>query len=558
MKKFLSYCLAGPFIFIALLFSCVSTYASHIVGMDLFYTYVAGDTYKITVVAFGDCGSASAAAFATLPVSIPNICIYDGNTYVTTIALAIQAPDTGVEITPVCPGVATQCSDATSTIPGIKKFVYSANYTLPHTSSVWRFIFTGDMTAPTGSATGRAAAITNILPGTTTELIDTLNNAVHHNSNPLLTVVPTPFFCLNHNDGYNPGAVDPDGDSLSFFLVPGINGAATSGSAANCTPGPAVTYTGTFSGAAPLGVTAGSFSLNPVTGQILFFPNIIQRALVVYNIEEYRNDTLIGTCQREMTFLVQTCTNPPPGGILSSATAGTLVDSTDFKICSDVGPFSIFMNPTEPNPANNITVTASGLPAGATFTVVNNGTNHPNCTFTWTTTGITPGTYVFYVTFTDNNCPINGSQTRSYTINILPVPTIHATGSATICAGASRPLSATGGVSYVWSPTTGLSCTSCTSPTSTPSSTTLYTVTGRAANGCTNKDTVGIIVNPLPTINALVFQPRCHLPGASAMYGLQVQAFRVPHAPALLPALLLLLLIQQPAQEPMDVLTQMR
>jgi len=496
MKKYLSYCLSSFLLSLVLLTGSVSTYASHIVGMDMYYTYVSGNTYQITVVAFGDCGPSSATAFASLPVSTPIVCIYNGNTYVTSITLAITAPTAGVEITPVCPGVATQCTDPASAIPGIKKFVYTGTYTLPSTSTAWRFVFTGDM-GTAGAITGRAAAITNILPGTTTELIDTLNNSVYNSSSPILTVVPTPFFCLNNSDGYNPGAVDAAGDSLSFSLVPGINGDGT-----DCLLGAAVSYNPPYTGANPLGVRAGSFSLNAATGQILFYPNILQRALVVYNIEEYHAGVLVGTCQREMTFLVQTCTNPPPGGILSSASAGTLVDSTDFRICAGTGPFSIFMNPTEPDPANNITVSATGLPAGATFATVNNGTNHPNCTFSWTTAGVAPGTYVFYVTFTDNNCPINGSQTRSYTVNILPMPTILASGAATVCPGTASTLTGSGGVSYVWSPGTGLSCTSCTSPIAIPAATTLYTVTGKNANGCTNTDTVRITVNPLPTITA--------------------------------------------------------
>src|ERR1700756_1495107 len=126
MKKFLTSYLSWAFLLLAIQFNTLTARASHIVGMDLYYQHVTGtaNDYKIYVVAFGDCGPASATAFATLPTSSPTICIYDGNTYVTSISLTIQPPDTGVEITPVCPGVATQCSSTTSTIPGIKKFIY--------------------------------------------------------------------------------------------------------------------------------------------------------------------------------------------------------------------------------------------------------------------------------------------------------------------------------------------------------------------------------------------------------------------------------------------------
>ena len=477
-----------------------NVYASHIVGLDLYYTHLSGSTYKITLIAYGDCGPASSGAFASLPAAAPVVCVYNGSTSVASVTLAIQAPSTGVEITPVChaDSLLTQCTNTSYAIPGIKKFVYSANYTVPTTSAVWRFIFTGNMGAGSGSA-GRAAAITNIAGGTTSQLVDTLNNTVYTNSNAILTTVPVPFFCLNNNDSYNPGAVDPDGDSLSFFLIPGMNGSA------NCsTAGTTVTYTGGYTGAAPLGVLTGSFSLDQHTGQISFVPNILQRALVVYNIEEFRGGSFVGSCQREMTFLVLTCTDLPPSGIISGSTStgGTLTDSTHFKICQNSGPFSLTINPTEADTSNTITVSATGLPAGSAITVVNNGTNHPNCTFSWTSTGVAPGTYIFYLTFRDNACPISGTQTRAYTIIILPQPTIHASGGAALCLGASTLLTATGGISYSWTPGTGLSCPLCATTTATPAATSLYTVTGTDANGCRNTDTISVRVNPLPVISA--------------------------------------------------------
>ncbi len=400
----------------------ICSYANHLVGMDLYYTYISGTTYKITLVAYANCGSAgSGTAYASLPTNTPAIYIYNGSSYLSTILLHVEAPSTGVEITPVCPAdlLLTQCTNISYTIPGIKKFVYSATYTLPGTSPVWRFLFTGDMTGSGTFIAGRALSITNIssTPLTFTQLVDTLNNnAVTHNSSPTLAVIPTPFFCLNNNDNYNPGATDPDGDNLTFFLVPGMNGTATS------TPGGPVTYLGSYSATAPLATS--SFSFDNLTGQITFDPNALQRSLVVYNIEERRGGVLVGTCQREMTFLVLTCTNTAPSGGFVSATNGTIDDTTHFHICNGSGAFSLTINPTEPLKTNNIFVTSAGLPAGSTFTTTGNGTNSPHCVFTWTSTGVAPGTYTFYVTFTDDNCPLSGVQTLAYTITILPTPTI--------------------------------------------------------------------------------------------------------------------------------------
>lgn len=488
--------------------------ASHIVGLDLYYTYVSGNTYTVTLIAYGDCGPASATAFATLPTCSPQICIWDGTTYVDTLALLIQAPDSGVEITPVCPADIhlTQCTNNTYAIPGIKKFVYTAQYTLPYTSAAWCFTFTGLMGG--GNLAGRAAAITNISSGTIIQLTDTLNNTVYHNSNAVMTTEPTPFFCVNNSDSYNPGAVDPDGDSLAFSLISGINGAGNcSGSA---TP---VSYLAPYSGSAPLDVTPGSFNFDQHTGQISFVPDILQRALVVYNCEEYRHGVFVGSCQREMTFLVITCTDIPPSGNYSNASAGTIADSTHFYICYDSGAYTLHINPTESDTTNQITVTASGIPPGAAFYVIDDSTNHPQCSFSWTTTGVAPGTYIYYITFQDNACPVSGTQTTAFTISVKPAPEIVTTGAATNCFQPAGTLTASGGISYAWSPASGLSCATCDTTISTAHSTTVYTVTVTDGLGCKGSDTASIQVNQVSSIHFL------HNVTTSARidYGSQVQ-----------------------------------
>jgi trimeric autotransporter adhesin len=431
---------------ILLLFVTNKSAATHIVGTDMFYTHVSGNTYKITIILYGDCGPASAPLFSSLPTCVPKVCIYDGSTVLPgmPISLTIEPPSAGIEITPVCPDSIhyTQCTNPSYSIPGIKKFVYSATYTLPYASNLWRIVFNGNLLSASVVGAGRAAAITNIAGAGATfiQLEDTLNNSsVANNSSPMMTVIPTPFFCLNQLDGYNPGVVDADGDNLVFDLVSAKDGTYTA-----CTIGGNVTYTGVawpgqpVTATTPLRCAASTFSFDALTGQISFFPNFIQRAVVVYNIREFRGGVFVGSCQREMTFLVRPCINLPPSGIYNTATAGTITDSTHFRICSNVGAFSIFMNPTDFE-GNGITVSVSGLPAGATFTTTGNGTTTPHSTFSWNTTGLAPGSYVFFVTFTDNNCPEAGTLTRAFTVTIYPSP-LPVTGTFTLCAGSTTAL----------------------------------------------------------------------------------------------------------------------
>jgi len=156
---------------------------------------------------------------------------------------------------------------------------------------------------------------------------------------------------------------------------------------------------------------------------------------------------------------------------------------------------------------NNPTVTATALPAsvclGGSTTITGGGAS----TFAWSTGSsnnsitVGPTTATTYtVTGTDVNTCTN---TALVTVNVNPLPTIGISASATsVCQGAPATLTASGGVSYVWS------TSATTNPiTVNPTSTTTYTVTGTDGNGCTGTATITITVNPLPTVSAVAASP---------------------------------------------------
>ncbi|MBM3410299.1 MAG: hypothetical protein FJY18_01530, partial [Bacteroidetes bacterium] len=97
---------------------------------------------------------------------------------------------------------------------------------------------------------------------------------------------------------------------------------------------------------------------------------------------------------------------------------------------------------------------------------------------------------------------VTGCITRDTVIvTVNPRPTIQLADTVvTYCgSGAGALLEASGAISYVWSPVTGLSDANISSPVATPATTTVYTVTGTDANGCTNTATVRVFV---PRVNA--------------------------------------------------------
>lgn len=102
------------------------------------------------------------------------------------------------------------------------------------------------------------------------------------------------------------------------------------------------------------------------------------------------------------------------------------------------------------------------------------------------------------------------SATDNILVTVNPVPSATAGSDFSICLGTSSALNATGGVSYAWSPSAGLSNSSISNPTTSPANSTNYLVTVTNAQGCTDSDDITITVNPLPTADAGLDQSICN------------------------------------------------
>jgi gliding motility-associated-like protein len=136
-------------------------------------------------------------------------------------------------------------------------------------------------------------------------------------------------------------------------------------------------------------------------------------------------------------------------------------------------------------------VALAGTPAGGTFSGIG---------VTGTSFNPASGTQTITYDYTDpNGC--SGSATASITVN--PLPTVDGGADATVCAGQTITLTASGAVNYTWSP-------AATNAVSfAPAATATYTVTGTSAAGCTSTDQVAVTVNALPIVNAGTDQAVC-------------------------------------------------
>ncbi|TND07548.1 MAG: psrP1 [Bacteroidetes bacterium] len=99
------------------------------------------------------------------------------------------------------------------------------------------------------------------------------------------------------------------------------------------------------------------------------------------------------------------------------------------------------------------------------------------------------------------NCPPLAPNQWMFYGRANTKPTITTSASpATICNGSSTTLTATGGTSYSWSPSSSVSCPTCATTVATPTVTTSYVVTVTNSSGCTNTKTVTVTVNYGPTV----------------------------------------------------------
>ena len=147
--------------------------------------------------------------------------------------------------------------------------------------------------------------------------------------------------------------------------------------------------------------------------------------------------------------------------------SGACNGSATASVTGGVGPFAYVWN----DPAGQITTTATGLCAG-TYTI----------------------------TVTDQNDMSTSSA--SVTITQYAPVTIALPPSYYICSGDAVTLTASGALTYSWSPAAGISTTSGGTVVAAPVVTTTYTVTGTNGSGCSGFASTTVIV--LPAVTATV------------------------------------------------------
>jgi len=240
-----------------------------------------------------------------------------------------------------------------------------------------------------------------------------INSFTGANSSPIFAFPPVDRACLGVCFEHNPGAYDPDGDSLSFEISTSRGADGT-------------TVLGYFT---PETGSGGSYGINPVTGLLRWCtPQFIDEYNIAFIVKEWRKNTsgvyqLIGYVLRDMQVIVKDCKNSPPSIEVpeicveagKTVTANlTVRDSDNGSVVTIQGGGGAFAatNPVATfNPASGITYTATG----SSFNVF----------FSWNTTcdHIRSQPYQTDFKVEDNGSPVKLVSFSTFNIKVVP-PTV--------------------------------------------------------------------------------------------------------------------------------------
>lgn len=420
------------------------------VGTGPLYNATLAGNYTLTVVNSNGCSNTSATTTVTVnPLPTVNINPFPASTCLGTPITLIASgantyswsPSTGLNTTTGSTVIANPSSTITYTVTGTDL------NGCQNTAS--RQVVVNSL--PTVSVSPSAPAICN---GGSVQLTASGANSytwspatgLLSTSGATVTAQPTTTTTYTVTGTSLQGCTGTANVTVTVNSNPGVTITASPVSGVICL-GQSVTLTSNFG-------SGNSWSTGETTQSIIVTPS---------NIGTYTYNLLVtqGSCSGSASFTVTV--NPVPLAVINPSPTASICasGSVTLSAVTDIGTHFLW------SPGGATTQTMSATSAGPhTVTITNNATG---CSATSAAT------------------TVNVNSPPTITINAIPP-------SATVCAGNSVTLNASGGVSYEWS--NGM-----VGPSITVSASGTYTVTGTDANGCSNTASQVVTINPLPNVS---------------------------------------------------------
>lgn len=307
---------------ILLIFGSGDVYATHIVGGNLAYKRIQGNTFEITFTMRRDCEFGSPEAQFDNPASI-SIFSSTGALMIglgTTngqLLLPFNADDTLNQI------IESDCGFEGKQVC-VHETTYRGRVNLPFRPGGYILAY---------QRCCRNQTLNNVeepLESGATYFVHITEEAWNtNNSSPIFKKWPAVYICANEDLVFDHSATDIDGDSLVYRLYNPYTG----GSLDKPKPQPAsrppydqVIFRSPYSvddflGGIPL-------RIDPVTGLLTGRPNLVGQFLVGIAVDEYKNGVYIGTVYRDFQYNVRICSDPPKADF---ATVGYNCDGLDVQ-----------------------------------------------------------------------------------------------------------------------------------------------------------------------------------------------------------------------------------
>lgn len=361
-----------------MLFIHFSAFATHQRAGEITYRHISGLTYEVIVVTY---------TYSTSPADRCELEVFWGDG-TSDIIPRINGPSGFTPGGIPC----NHLGEIVDTL--IRKNIYSAQHTF---SSAGDYIMSVE-------DPNRNYGVINIPNSVNIPLyIETrllINPFVGTNNSPQLLLPPIDKGCVGHPFFHNPGAYDPDGDSLSYELV------ACKGASGMDIPG----FT--------LPQASNSFTINPTTGEIIWDVPIMQGEYnIAFLVKEWRNGILIGYVTRDMQITITSCENEAPQILEIADTCIMAGETLQFEVTAT------------DTIIDKITLTGNGGPLltpedPATFPESVEGYGIVSGTFIWNTScvHVRKSPWQMYFKATDNSTPVNLSDVMSMNISVIGPP----------------------------------------------------------------------------------------------------------------------------------------
>jgi gliding motility-associated-like protein len=456
-----------------LAFSFQYVSATHIRGADISYRCLGGNQYQIVLTVYRDCSGVAVPTSTSVEVA--------SNCGTTNVTVTLDPLASDIEVSQLCPTSLSTCQGGS--FPGVRMYTYVGTVTIQPNCGTYTFEYSdccrntvSNLVDPSPPSLGfcvRAELNSNIVSSANCDFA------------PAFTSLPVPYFCVNQLVNYSHGALDVDGDSLSYSLTAPLDD--------QCLP---LTFTFPFTAQNPM-PTANGFQFDSLTGQMTFTPTQQGVYAVAMLVREYRNGVLIGTTMRDIQIVVINCTNNAPQInnclSVSNVTGAQVIDCNSLGVCPGQ---NVSFTITGRDPDGQLLTVTSNIAAsipGATLSTVNVRPDSVVVTFNWIPSANDTGFRYFTVQFRDNACPIAGNQLFTYDITVLDG--IYAGPDLYYCTGGGPvQVNVFGGTHFGWSNTNGMVSAN---PDSSvvflaPSSNQTYYIQSDLMGGCKTLDTLNV------------------------------------------------------------------